>query len=57
MKKELYWSEEYIILSEEKFDELVEAIYQKDFVNQIFPEFQSTLKRNVLQGKLCGNLV
>ena len=41
--KDIYWSESYVKSTEPKFEVAFQTIYEKNFIEDIYPQYQSTI--------------
>ena len=50
------WSDAYLITIQENFDTIFEEIYEREFVDKIFLEFEATITKKDFMDKLTSSL-
>jgi hypothetical protein len=54
--QKIEWSEEYLILAEENFDKVFKNMYEKEFIDHIFLQHESFIKKEDFVTAIAGTL-
>ena len=51
---EFLWSDAYLIIAEEKFDEVFKHIYEHELIDKIFPDIETLITREEFTKNVAG---
>lgn len=56
MKQKFFWTDTYLIMAEESFDEVFHEIYEEKFIDNIFDQHEATVGRDEWITAIAGDI-